>query len=107
MCPTSIRYNIYLLKSGRVVFRCKKQRLAVRSQRIAAGVRPDQLDAVKRLFVKTTDNGFYTIEATAFARDGRTPPDSAHKHMVAIYRDKIKQVLRGARVGPAMLEAAK
>lgn len=100
------RCNIYLLPSGRVLARRKRYALSGGS-RIANGVHPQELAAINRLFVETADRGRAVIEAIGPARDGRavlTKP--MHRALVKIYRERIRRIRAGERVGPAILEAA-
>lgn len=99
------RCNIYLLASGRVLIRRKKFALSG-GARIAAGVHPQELARIRRLFIQTADNGLTIMEAIGPARDGRPGFSRAnHRALVKIYRERIRRLSRGERVGPAMLEA--
>lgn len=106
MCRlTTSRINVYLLPSGRIITRRQRYALAG-GQRIATGVHPQELAEILRLFVATADKGRMIPEAIGLARDGRTLPLSAHRPMVKIYRERIRRLRRGERIGPAMLEGA-
>lgn len=103
-CTTS-RVSLYLLPSGRVIAR--RQRFALAGgQRLAAGLHPQELAEIYRLFVETRDKGRMVIEALGPAIDGRALPPTAHRPLVKIYRERIARLRRGERVGPAMLESA-
>ena len=100
------RVNLYLLPSGRVIARRQKYALAG-GQRIGAGIHPQELAALYRLFVKTRDRGYAVIEAIGYTIDGRPGlPAAMHRPLVQIYAERVRRIRAGERVGPAMLEAA-
>lgn len=102
MRNTSTRCNIYMLPSGRIVIRARRHALSG-GLRIATGVHPQEIPAIKRLFVPGMANDRMVYEAISETLMGRASFTPERRRAIAkIYKSKIEDLRAGRPISGFM-----